>query len=293
MRALLLAERSKRIRPGLDDKVLADWNGLMIAALVHAATAFDRPDWLVLARTAFESVSRAMTSATDADRLGHSWRAGRLVLPGLASDHAAMGRAALALFEATDDHGFLLRAMAWQRTLDHHYYDAETGGYFLTADDAEDLIVRPHSTIDDAIPNHCGLIAQNLVRLAQLSGDPYFSTRRDALFAALLPRAAENVFGHLSLLNALDLHLAGAEIVVTGEDDSAQALLATARALPHASTIVLHAATPLALAPDHPAHAIIGATDGHAAAFLCRGQTCSRPVTDPAALIALAGIPMT
>jgi len=288
MRTLLLAERGKRVRPGLDDKVLADWNGLMIAGLVHAACVFDRRDWLTLARTAFDVIIRMMTPPSDADRLGHSWRAGKLVVPGLASDHAMMGRAALALFEATNVHEYLERAIAWQRTLDRHYYDAETGGYFLTAADAEGLIVRPHSTVDDAIPNHCGIIAQNLVRLAQLSGDPYFGTRRDALFAALLPRAAENVFGHLSLLNALDLHLCGAEIVVTGDDDHARALLSAARRLPHATSIVLHAATSAALPPDHPAQAMMSATSSQAAAFLCRGQTCSRPVTDPVALAALA-----
>lgn len=288
LRAVLFAARAPRVRPGLDDKVLADWNGLMIAALVHAALVFERPEWLARARAAFDAVTRLMTSPTDADRLGHSWRDSRLVLPGLASDHGAMTRAALALFEATGDRTLLDRATAWQRTLDRHYLDAETGSYFLTADDAEGLIVRPHSTIDDAIPNHCGVIAQNLVRLAQLSGDPHWNARRDALFAALLPRATENMFGHLSLLNALDLHLTGAEIVVTGNDAAADALLATARRLPHATTIVLHAASVDRLAADHPARAMLAFAGGRSAAFLCRGQACSAPVSDPDALLKLA-----
>jgi uncharacterized protein YyaL (SSP411 family) len=288
MRERLLAARGARVRPGLDDKVLADWNGLMIAALVHAACVFERPDWLALARTAFHRIVASMTSPQDDTRLGHSWRAGRLVVPGLASDYAAMSRAALALNEATGERDYLDHAVRWQHALETHYLDAETGSYFLTADDAEGLIVRPHSTIDDAIPNHCGVIAQNLVRLSRLAGDARWSERRDALFAALLPRAAENMFGHLSLLNALDLHLTGAEIVVTGDDATAQALLAAARTLPHATTIVLHAPTPAALAVDHPARTMIDATAGQAAAFLCRGQTCSRPVTDPAALTELA-----
>jgi uncharacterized protein YyaL (SSP411 family) len=178
--------------------------------------------------------------------------------------------------------------MAWQHELDARYIDVDTGSYFLTADDAEGLIVRPHATVDDATPNHCGVIAQNLVRLAHLSADPLWSQRRDALFAALLPRATDNVFGHLSLLNALDLHLAGADIVVTGEGAGAQALLAAARRLPHATTVVLHAPTPAALSPHHPARAMLDATKGEAAAFLCRGQSCSRPVTDAAALLELA-----
>ncbi|MGO9359768.1 MAG: thioredoxin domain-containing protein [Xanthobacteraceae bacterium] len=288
MRERLLAARGGRVRPGLDDKVLADWNGLMIAALVHAAYVFERPDWLILARTAFDRIDASMTSPDGSGRLGHSWRAGRLVVPGLASDYAAMTRAALAFNEATGEADYLDHAVRWQHALEIHYLDAETGSYFLTADDAEGLIVRPHSTIDDAIPNHCGVIAQNLVRLSRLAGDAIWSERRDALFAALLPRAADNVFGHLSLLNALDLHLTGAEIVVTGDGERADALLAAARRLPHATTIVLHAVTSNALAADHPARAMLDAAGDTPAAFLCRGQTCSRPVTDPQGLIDLA-----
>jgi uncharacterized protein YyaL (SSP411 family) len=280
LRSMLQHERDKRIRPGLDDKVLADWNGLTIAALAHGATAFDGPGWLDLARAAFDFVARSMTRG---DRLGHSWRDGKLLLPGLASDYAAMIRAALALFEATGEPSFLETAIRWQQSLDAHYADGEHGGYYLTADDAEGLIIRPHSSLDDAIPNHTGLIAQNLVRLAVLTGDPQWRTRTDALFAALLPRAAENVFGHLSLLNALDLHLDGHEIVVVGEGDEADALLAAARRLPHATCIVLHAPRSDALPSTHPARSKLDAVTG-SAAFVCRGQSCSLPVIEPAAL---------
>jgi uncharacterized protein YyaL (SSP411 family) len=283
LRSMLQHERNKRVRPGLDDKVLADWNGLTIAALAHGATAFDAPDWLDLARGAFDFVARSMCRG---DRLGHSWRDGKLLVPGLASDYAAMIRAALALFEATGERPFLDTALRWQRALDTRYADTEHGGYYLTADDAEGLIIRPHSSVDDAIPNHTGLIAQNLVRLAALTGDAEWRTRTDALFAALSPRAAENVFGHLSLLNALDLHLAGHEIVVVGEGAQADALLAAARRLPHATCIVLHAPRGDALSSAHPARAKLEAIDG-AAAFVCRGQSCSLPVTDPAALVTL------
>ena len=283
LRGKLLAQRAGRVRPGLDDKVLADWNGLMIAALAHAATVFDQPDWLAMARKALGFVQ---TSMTRDGRLGHSWRDGRLLVPALASDYAAMIRAALALFEVTGENSFLTQGLNWQSTLDAHYSDEDNGGYYLTADDAEGLIIRPHSTIDDAIPNHTGLIAQNLVRMAVLTGDSKWRAKLDALFAALLPRAAENVFGHLSLLNALDLYLAGAEIVVVGEGTRADALLAAARKLPHATGIVLHAARADALPADHPARAKLTAVKD-SAAFVCRGQSCSLPMTEPDALRAL------
>jgi uncharacterized protein YyaL (SSP411 family) len=189
-----------------------------------------------------------------------------------------MIRAALALHETTGEASFLQQAIAWQDLLDRHYADAEHGGYYLTADDAEGLIVRPHSSVDDAIPNHNGLIAQNLVRLAVLDGSDRWRVKTDALFAALLPRAVDNMFGHLSLLNALDLHLTGAEVVVVGEGSDADALVTEARRLPHATTIVLHAPRADLLPQDHAARAKADSIEG-AAAFVCRQQSCSLPVT--------------
>ncbi len=283
LRAKLLARRAGRVRPGLDDKVLADWNGLMIAALVHGACVFDFPDWMQTARAAFDMVQRRMTRG---DRLGHSWREGKLLVPALASDYAAMIRAALALFEATADKAYLDQALRWQASLDTHYVDAEHGGYYFTADDAEGLIVRPHSTVDDATPNHSGLIAQNLVRLAALTGDSKWRDRIDAVFGSLLPHASENGFGHLSFLNGLDLRLTGAEIVVVGEGTQAQALLSAARKLPHATSIVLHTPSGDALPEDHPARTKADSVQG-AAAFVCRNQSCSLPVTAPQELIDL------
>src|SRR5690242_14715272 len=168
LRAKLLTFRDTRIRPGLDDKVLADWNGLMIAALVNAALILEEPDWLEMARRAFDFVARRMTKG---GRLGHSWREGKLLFPGLASDFATMIRAALLLYEATGGHNYLEQALAWQNAFDRHYADADTGAYYLSSDDAHDLVLRPHSTHDDATPNPNSVAAQNLVRLAVLSGD--------------------------------------------------------------------------------------------------------------------------
>lgn len=285
LRDKLLAVRAGRVRPGLDDKVLADWNGLMIAGLVHAGLILHEPHWISLARRAFDFIAGAMTRG---DRLGHSWRDGRLLYPGLASDFAAMIRAALALHEATAERTFLDRAIAWQGALDRHYARPD-GGYYLTADDAEGLVVRPDSTLDDAIPNPHGLIADNLVRLAVLSGDERWRMAADRLFEALLPVAAGNLFGHISLLNALDLRLSGAEIVVTGDGPQAAALIEAARALPWLDGVVLHAASVDALAPTHPARDKIATASD--AAFVCVGSRCSLPVTDPRELgAAIAGI---
>ena len=278
LREKLLQARGRRVRPGLDDKVLADWNGLMIAGLVNAGVLLDEPDWITLAARAFAFIA---TSMTRGDRLGHAWRAGRLVYPGLASDFAAMVRAALALHEATGDQTYLARAVAWQAALERHYADTATGRYFLTADDAEGLVVRPHSTLDEAIPNHHGLIGQNLVRLAALTGDPRWRERVDKLFDGLLPLAVDNVFSHVSVLNALDLRLRAAEIVVTGRETGA--LSRAALSIPYPDRILIRAPTDTDLAPDHPARAKIKAAPA-GAAFVCVGERCSLPVEDAQAI---------
>jgi uncharacterized protein YyaL (SSP411 family) len=280
MRETLLTARGRRVRPGLDDKVLADWNGLMIAALVNAGLTFEEPRWLEMAARAFLFVDAKMTHG---DRLGHSWRAGKLLVPGLASDHAAMIRASLALHEATGEHAHLERALAWQATLDRHYASPDNGGYFLTADDAAGLVVRPNATTDDATPNPNAVAAQNLIRLAIFTGQHAWRDKVDRLFEGIAASAGENLFAHLALLNALDLRLRAAEIVVAGEGARANDLLAAARKLPFLDRIVLRASP--ALPASHPAQEKINAT-AQSAAFICVGETCSLPVTEPDAIAA-------
>jgi len=280
LRDKLLSARATRVRPGLDDKVLADWNGLMIAALANAALLFDEPAWLDMARNAFEFIARGMTRG---DRLGHSWRQGRLKFPGLASDFAAMIRAALALHETTGARRYLDQALRWQRALDRDYVNADTGIYYLTAADAEGLVIRPAATTDEATPNHNAVAAQNLIRLAVLAGDDQWREKADRLIAAIAPSVSENLYMHMAMLNAIDLRLRAAEIVVTGQGATADALLAAARRLPVLDHIVLHAGSAEALSPVHPARAKLAAAH-EPQAFVCVGETCSLPLIDPAAL---------
>ncbi len=285
LREKLLSVRALRVRPGLDDKVLADWNGLMIAALANAGSMLDDPRWLELGTRAFDFVANTMTRG---DRLGHSWRQGKLTFPGLASDYTAMIRAALALYEATGRPNFLDHALQWQQALDRDYVNAETGTYYLTAADAEGLVIRPAATTDEATPNHNAVAAQNLIRLAALAGDERWRDKADRLIAAVAPLIAENLYMHMAMLNAIDLRLRGAEIVVTGQGAGADALLAATRRLPPLDRIVMHVASAEALPSKHPARDKLAAARGPQA-FVCVGETCSLPFTDPAALAAAIG----
>jgi uncharacterized protein YyaL (SSP411 family) len=276
----LLKARANRVRPGLDDKVLADWNGLMITALAHAGVALRQPSWLDMARRAFSFVERHMTNG---DRLGHSWRNRKLLLPGLASDYAAMIKAAIALYETTGAPEYLGRAFQWQKALDLHYTNKTTGGYYLTADDAEGLVVRPDSTIDEATPNPNGIAAQNLVRLAILTGDDIWRERADILFDGLLPGAAESMHLHASLLNALDLRLRATQIVAIGPQ--AERFAELALNLPFLDRVVMRTARTDDLPPAHLARTL-SLPEGQTAALVCVGERCSLPVTDPGQLIA-------
>ncbi len=279
LRAKLLDARAKRVRPGLDDKVLADWNGLMIAALANAGAMFGEPSWVALGERAFYFVSSEMTRE---GRLGHSWRAGGLLFPGLSSDYGSMIRAALALHRATGERAYLDRAVAWETLLEKHHASPETGGYFLTADDGGELILRPNSTRDDAIPNPHAWMAQNLVRLAALTGQYSHREKADRLFEGVLPLAAANLFGHAALLAALDTRLRLTEIVVTGNRTEEFAKAALAQSF--LASALLRAPDGSSLPADHPAREKVAATEGEGAAFVCRGEVCSLPVLDPVQL---------
>src|SRR5262249_17324968 len=152
------------------------------------------------------------------------------------------------------------------------------GAYYVTADDAEGLVVRPHGASDEATPNANGIAAQNFVRLALFTGDDSWHQNADRLFDSLLPTANENLFMHLTLFNALDLRLRAAEIVVAGTGAQADALVAAALRRPFLDRAVLRAPTADALPSSHPAQEKIKASSG-AAAFICVGEQCSLPVT--------------
>jgi hypothetical protein len=292
-RQKLLAVRDKRVHPGLDDKIMADWNGLMIAALVNAATAFGEPRWITLAARAYRYVvdHLRITDADAARRLAHSTRAGVVVKPGLALDHAAMGRAALALHEARQTagaalplHDYLADAIAFAEAIARHHIDAATGLVAMAADDARDIIIRLTPAADDAIPNAHAVYLGVLVRLAAATGDAKWRDRADALFAAVAPAANANPLSHVGILNGLDLCLRGREIVVAGPQR--QALYEAALAAPFDTRMVLDINAGTALAFDHPAQAQIAAA-GAAAAFVCSGKVCSLPAHDTDALNAL------
>jgi uncharacterized protein len=295
LRQRLFEAREKRIRPGIDDKILADWNGLMIAALVNAATLFDEPEWIGLAARAYNFITLAMqfTDAEGNKRLAHGWRAGVRVTPGLALDHAAMIRAALALHETRNwapalvsTRDYLADAIAWAEALETYHADPETGLLNMAAKDAGDVILRLAPTGDDAIPNAHPVYLSALVRLGGLTGEARWLARADELFAALGAAARSNFVGHAGILNALDFRLRAKEIVTVGA--RRKPLYEVALGVPFTGRIVADIDRPDEIPEGHPAKAQV-ALAGDAAAFICAGGTCSLPVRDKQALLDAVG----
>ena len=281
-REALRAVRDRRVWPGWDDKVLADWNGLMIAAMARAAMVFDNPDWLAAAANAFRFVREHMFSE---GRLGHSWRKGILKHAATIDDYANMARAALALFEATGDAGYADCARAWTGAADAHYWDERNGGYFFTADDAEALLVRTRTAADNATPAGNGTMAAVLARLHYLTGDDSFRERAEAVIAAFAAETANNVFGYAGLLCANELLQRCTQIVIAGDpgDADARALAAAAWQAAGQNKLIVPAHSGNTL-PDSHVAAGKGPVEGRAAAYVCVGQTCSLPLISADAL---------
>jgi hypothetical protein len=281
-RARLLAERDKRPRPGRDDKILADWNGLMIAALARASAVFDAPDFLAVAEAAFAFVAANLRDATGG--LLHAWRDGRAGAAGLLDDYAAMARAALSLFEATGTPTYLERAEAWADNALKLFGDGD-GGFFMSAADGDRLIVRPRPPHDGATPSGASLIVEVFARLHHVSLEPRW---RDAAERAARRHAASQSAQAQSplLLAAIDLLERGGAVVVEGRRDDPRAIALAREALAAADPTFVTLRLDPALRRD-------GAPGGRPrlpvqpAAMLCRGRVCSLPVADVAGLRAL------
>lgn len=281
LRAKLFARRAQRIRPGWDDKVLADWNGLMIAALARASVVFGRPEWLKLAERAFAFVESRMTVD---GRLLHSYRDGRAKAPATASDYANMIWGALRLYQVTQRPDYLEQAKRWTAILDKHYWIASPGGYATTADDTQDVIVRMRVASDDATPNANAIMVPNLVALAIITGEAGYEIRATMILRAFSGETAENPVSYSGLLaGSLDL-IAPQQVVLIGTDlDGGTTLRAVLNG------VSLPGALEFDVAGPEFAGGIVslqgkGAANGKATAYACLGPQCSLPLTAPVEL---------
>ncbi len=281
-RAKLFALRELRAKPARDDKILADWNGLMIGALARASAVFAAPAFLDAARRAFAFIEAHLRDSQG--QLVHAWRAGRIGAAALLDDYGAMANAALALFEATGERALLDRAGELAAQAQARFGDGE-GGFFMSAADADDLPgLRPRQSHDGVTPCGQSLMADVFARLYHLTGEAAW---RDAALALLrsVSGARQNLPQSPLLLACAAFLERGVVIVIAGDldDPSAQALAQVALAFADPAACVLRTPEGAQWPLQSPA---LGKTlvDHAPAAYVCRAQTCSLPLTSPASL---------
>jgi uncharacterized protein len=275
--AELLAERAKRPQPGRDDKVIAAWNGLALAALAEAGRrGWPSEDVLDAARKLAEFLLGPLS--TPDGRLYRSWRDGRATIPGYLEDYADVAHGLYELHVATGELRWLEESNRLARLAVDLFADDERGGFFMTARDAEQLVARKKDLDDNPVPSGNSMLAFVLLRLARIYGDDELE-RHAVGVLRLLHRGltrAPSAFGWA--LCALDLYLSPPrELAIIGSpgDEIARAALT-----PFDPNAVV------AFGPSEDVPLLAGKTlvDGKPAVYVCERFACQAPVTDPAAL---------
>jgi uncharacterized protein YyaL (SSP411 family) len=286
-RSSLFEARSERPRPGLDDKVLTDWNGLMVAALATAARVFDEPEYEAAAVHTAEFLGDTMHDADG--RLLHRYRDGDAGIRATLDDYAFLTWGLLELYETTFEPRWLRAALDHMDACLDHFWDAERGGFYMTPDDGEALIVRPKEASDGAMPSGNSVQLMNLLRLARFTGRTEFEDKAAALNRWAGSSVRSRPTGFTALLMGLHWALdTPREVVVAGEQDAddAQALIEVLRDTYSPTTVTLH--RPPGDTPDiadlAPFTAAQTPRDGQAAAYVCQDFRCEAPTADPESL---------
>ena len=288
--ARLFHLRNKRIRPHKDDKVLTDWNGLMIAALAKAAGAFQVHDYADAAAKAARFILDRLRKPDG--RLLHRYREDEAALPAHIDDYAFLIFGLIELYEATFDPQYLREAVSLNAVLLSHFWDNRAGGFFFTADDSEDLLVRRKEIYDGAIPSGNAVALHNLLRLGRMAGDTGLEEMAAQAARAFYPVIRQSPSAYAHILSALDFSLGPTfEVVIAGDSragDTHAMLQAVQTAfLPRVSVLLRPTED------DEPEIvSIAGFTKHHTAlenratAYVCRQYHCLAPTTDRDVMLA-------
>ena len=284
-RAKMFAKREERVKPFRDEKVLASWNGLMIGALADAGAALGDAEMVARAARAFAFVEATLFEERDgALRVRRHAKEGVAKGDGFLDDHAFIADAALDLFEATGEARYVRVARALGDTLQAQFWDAAQKGFFFTPNDGEALIHRAKDPFDQAVPSGTSIACKVLLRLGAVADAGYAAHAREQL-EGLAAAAVENPFGFGQSLGLLDRVVRGSvDVVIAGARPSgagagaAMGLVAARAYLPNRNVVWLADEDARAACAEIAAGKTAG-PDGEARAFVCRGRTCSLPVS--------------
>ena len=273
-RQALFDARGTRVRPGLDDKVLTEWNALMLDSLAQAAAATERRDWL---DAAIENGEFLIANLRRSDgRWLRSWqRDGGARHLAFAADYAALVQGFVSVAEATGRRRWIDEAIATADAMLDLFWDAEAGGLFTTGTDGEALVTRPKDLLDNATPSANSLAALGLLRLSALTGDLRYRNHAEQILALVGSLATTHPLAFPELLSAVDLHRSGAtEIAIVGDRPDLVSAVST-RYLPNA-----------VLAWGEPYRSPLWESRSDGYAYVCRDYACLAPVDNVEALVA-------
>jgi uncharacterized protein YyaL (SSP411 family) len=279
----LYERRKRRVWPGLDDKVLASWNGLMVRGIAEAARAFGNDEYR---RVAIESGTFLFEQMVRDGRVLRSYKDGRARITGYLEDYASLALAALSLYELTFDAVWLARARELGESILRLFWDDDVNAFFDTASDHEALVVRPRDVTDNAVPSGTSLAAELLARLAELYHDVDARRRATWIIETQFQTMQRypSAFGHA--LGVADMLIHGAvELAIVGQPGAADfTSLERAAAERYVPSLVLAGGPPstnndIALLADREAR------DGHATAYVCRSYACEAPATSVELLV--------
>ena len=289
-RRKLLAHREGRIRPQRDDKILTDWNGLMISALARAGQALDQDHLIAAAEQAAGFLLAHMRDKQG--RLLHRYRSGQAGILGHLDDYAFLTGGLLDLYEATFDASYLRTALELNGEMLERFWDDEHGGLFFTADDGEALLVRSKEIYDGAVPSGNSVAALNLIRLGRITSDPALEERATAIGRTFARQVSRAPTAFTQLLSAVAFGVGPSwEVVIAGKrgSDDAAAMLAALRGSYHPHKVVIfhpQGDGRAEIAQLAPFVAKQNSLDGKATAYVCRNYACKAPTTDVAEMLA-------
>jgi uncharacterized protein YyaL (SSP411 family) len=289
IRAALLAARSRRVRPGLDDKRLTAWNALMAAALADAGAALGEPRYVEAARRCMEFLLGSL-SAGDG-RMLRSFKDGRARLNGYLEDHAHTLEALLTLYEATFEARWYEQAVVLADSMIERFGDPERGGFFTTASDHERLIARRKDLEDTPIPSGSSSAAFGLLRLAHLSGERRYEERARGVLALFGELACRHPHAFAHLLRAADLQLSPVrEVAIVGSGGEAEAMARVVRERFRPHLVLAGGAGGGGRGDGGVVPLLAGrGSRGEAAAYVCERFACQAPVQSAAELAAALG----
>ena len=284
----LLEAREKRIHPHKDDKILTDWNGLMISAFAKAAQVFDEKKYIEIAESTAKFILNHMTLQNG--RLLHRYRNGNADIAGNLDDHAFLIAALLDLYETTFSVDHLIDALNLNDDLIKYFWDENDGAFFFTATDSEKLLVRQKEIYDGAIPSGNSVALLNLVRLYRFTGRTEFEVKASQMIKTFSQLIKTSPSAYTQFLSALDFYIGPSkEILLVGNDDEkVKRFLRILREtfIPNKVIIYKDDRTKDKLSKAAEFTKSYQSLNG-AEAYICENFSCRLPVTSEKDLIAL------